>query len=108
MVKRQASQGRRPEERAPEVNRQHHLLKHDGVQVRELRYDFADGSRCLGVSRAAPRAAIRAGVFEMNVPDVPVGIGSLGEASRGLRGAALRANGDGRYDVGEKERAEGA
>lgn len=47
-------------------------------------------------------------MFEVDVPDMPVSIRSLGKASCSIMGAAKRANDYLRVDVGQKERAKGA
>jgi hypothetical protein len=47
-------------------------------------------------------------MLEMDVPDMPMGIGSLGKASGSVMGAANGANDYFRVDMGKKEGAKGA
>ena len=47
-------------------------------------------------------------MLEVDVPDMPMGISSLGEASGSIVGVAKGVNGDSRVYVGGKEGAKGA
>jgi hypothetical protein len=109
-VKRQAPERGRREERTAEVDGQGQLVEHDGIELGEVRYHLGERVRRLEVSRR-PWAA--AGVFEMDMPDMPVGIGSLREATGSICGRerATVGDGGGGEDVGEQEgpeRARGA
>jgi hypothetical protein len=44
-------------------------------------------------------------MLEVNVPDMPMGIGGLGEASGSIMGVSNGANDDLAVSVGEKEKA---
>ena len=59
--------------------------------------------------RGAPQAAVHVGgMLEVDVPDMPMGISGLGEASGSIVGVSNGPNDDFRVGVGEKERAKGA
>ena len=47
-------------------------------------------------------------MLEVNVPDMPMGIGSFGEAPGSIMGVSKGANDNFRVGVGEKEGAKGA
>jgi len=47
-------------------------------------------------------------MLEMDVPDMPMGIGSLGKVSGSVMGASKGANNYFRVDARKKERAKGA